>query len=67
MEILDSVSVLKRDNGSIFTNTNWLFRKWKDHEFTRHDNRIGNQRLYVCINELKSILEKNNIDYTKMW
>lgn len=47
--------------------------KWEDYQLTQHeleepdalchDNWIEIQRLYAYIDELKSILEKNHIDY----
>ena len=50
--------------------------KWKDYELPRHEleeadrlchgNWIEIQKLYVYIDELKAILEENNIDYPKM-
>lgn len=50
--------------------------KWEDYELARHEleeadrlchgNWIEIQRLYEYIDELKAILEENNIDYPKM-
>lgn len=50
--------------------------KWQDYELTRHElkdayalchgNWIEIQRLYEYIDELKSILEKNHIDYPEI-
>jgi len=50
--------------------------KWEDYELTRHEleeadamchsNWIEIQRLYAYIDELKAVLDKNNIVYPKM-
>lgn len=50
--------------------------KWEDYELIRHEleeadhlchgNWIEIQRLYEYIDELRSILEENNIDYPEM-
>ena len=50
--------------------------KWEDYELTRHEleeadrlchgNWIEIQRLYAYIDELRSILEENNIDYPEI-
>lgn len=50
--------------------------KWEDYELTRHEleeadslcqsNWIEIQRLYEYIDKLKSLLEKNNIDYPEI-
>ena len=52
------------------------FLKWEDYELTRneleeadhlcHGNWIEIQRLYAYIDELGSILEENNIDYSEI-
>ena len=51
--------------------------KWEDYEMTRHEleeadtlchgNWIQIQRLQAYIDELRAILDKNNIDYPKTW
>ncbi len=51
--------------------------KWVDYEMTRHEleeadtlchgNWIQIQRLQAYIDELRAILDKNNIDYPKTW
>ena len=50
--------------------------KWDDYELTRHEleeaddlchgNQIEIQRLYAYINELRAILNENDIDYPKL-
>lgn len=50
--------------------------KWEDYELTRHEleeadrlchgNWIEIQRLFAYIDELRSILKENNIDYPEM-
>ena len=50
--------------------------KWEDYELARHEleeadrlfhgNWIEIQRLYAYIDELRSILERNSIDYPEM-
>ncbi|HQL99950.1 MAG TPA: mobility-associated LCxxNW protein [Ruminococcus flavefaciens] len=50
--------------------------KWEDYELTRHEleeadrlchgNWIEIPRLYAYIDELRSILEENNIDYPEI-
>ena len=50
--------------------------KWEDYELTHHEleeadrlchgNWIEIQRLYAYIDELRSILKENNIDYPEM-
>ena len=51
--------------------------KWVDYEMTRHEleeadtlchgNWIQIQRLQAYIDELRAILDKNDIDYPKTW
>ena len=51
--------------------------KWEDYEMTRHEleeadtlchgNWIQIQRLNAYIDELRAILDENNIDYPKTW